>query len=53
MSKILGAPKKKVQYSPTKMKTAIEMVKAGHMSRLKATATYNIPRTTLLDKLPR
>jgi hypothetical protein len=43
--------KKRRQYSPTKLATALVMVKTGAMSKTKASKMYGIPRTTLTDKL--
>ncbi|XP_060592992.1 uncharacterized protein LOC132747590 [Ruditapes philippinarum] len=43
--------KKRHQYSPTKLATALAMVKTGAMSKNKASKMYSIPRTTLTDKL--
>ena len=33
------------------MATAIEMVRAGTMSKMKSSVVYGVPRTTLLDML--
>ena len=43
--------KKRLQYTPDSMETAIRMVREGVMSKKRASIIYGIPRTTLLDKL--
>ena len=38
-------------YSPSKIAAAVSMVQSGALSKRKASLTYGIPRTTLIDKL--
>lgn len=42
---------KRVQYSPSKMRAAIEMVRSNGMAKAKAAKLFGVPRTTLIDKL--
>lgn len=39
------------KYSPSKLETAVKMVQSGAMSKRKASLSFGVPRTTLLDKL--
>lgn len=43
--------KKRVNYGPEQMAKAISTVRSGAMSRKLAAKTFQIPRTTLIDKL--
>ncbi|XP_033731184.1 LOW QUALITY PROTEIN: uncharacterized protein LOC117320803 [Pecten maximus] len=51
MSKQIGAKKKRVQYSTENMAAAINVVRSGSMSKKQASRVYQVPRTTLNDKL--
>ena len=51
MSKQVGARKKNMNYSPSKVEAAVNMVRSGAMSKQKAALSFGIPRTTLRDKL--
>lgn len=39
------------RYSPSKLEAAVNMVRSGAMSRKKASMSFGVPRTTLIDKL--
>jgi hypothetical protein len=43
--------KKRLKYAPEMMAKALEAVRSGAMSKKMAAKTFNVPRTTLLDKL--
>ena len=48
---MLSKKRPKFQYSEEAMRNAITAVEEGRMSKRAASITYNVPRTTLLDKL--
>lgn len=43
--------RKLFQYSPTKLKQALYAIRSGILNVLQATKRYNVPRSTLRNKL--